>query len=86
MLNAARINEELRQKLWAERANHATQLKILDSDVNQNVFDDDNLNINYLRKFGEMAIVKRTNKIQSKLSNKEVTCMCLGRCCKIKKY
>ena len=51
----------------------------LDSDVTPNVFDDDNFDINYLREFGEMAIVKKTNKIQSKLSNKGIPCMYLGK-------
>ena len=51
----------------------------LDTDVTPNVFDDDNFNINYLREFGEMAIVKKTNKIQSKLSNKGIPCMYLGK-------
>ena len=84
MLNGAHLTPSLRSGLWAECAHTATYIDNLDCDnaTGEPRFKlfhgTDDKRFSYLRKFGEMAIVKVGTSIQNKLENRGIPAIYLG--------
>ena len=85
MLNAAQLNQEFRQGLWAECAQTATYLDNHDCESSENkrpryteFYGRDDKTFPYIRRFGEMAIVKTGVKLQNKLENRGIPVLYLG--------
>lgn len=85
MLNAAQLNQEFRKGLWAECARTATYLDNQDCENSENkrprfteFYGRDDKSFPYIRRFGEVAVVKTGNKIQNKLENRGEPALYLG--------
>ncbi len=84
MLNAAQLNQEFRSGLWAECAQTATYLDIQDYEVSDQKrprfteFDGHDKSFRFFKTFGEIAIVKTGEELQSKLENRGVPVFYLG--------
>jgi hypothetical protein len=83
MLNWANFPESLRQLLWAQCANHATQLENILSKQNSSTaselfYGQNPPWIQHLKIFGEIGIVHDHKKIGSKLSDRGQPCVFIG--------
>ena len=84
ILNEAKLTENIRNKLWAEACNHATNLenKLINIGETKSAYE-----LFYNKKppklcshqFGELAVVQDTQQIKSKMTNKGKTCMFVGQ-------
>jgi hypothetical protein len=75
MLNWANFPKSLRQRLWAQCANHATQLENILCKQNSNTaselfYGQNPPWIQHLKIFGEIGIVHDHKKIHSKLTDR----------------
>ena len=76
MLNWGKFPTELRGKLWAEAANCATKLENIMIKENsekctyEKMWNKRPKYLRYLRRFGEIAVVKTGAKIKSKLTDR----------------
>jgi len=85
MLNAAHLNQEFRKGLWAECARTATYLDNQDCEASESkrprfteFYGYDDKSFRFIRCFGEIAVVKTGDKIQSKLENRGIPVLYLG--------
>jgi hypothetical protein len=83
MLNWANFPEKLRQLLWAQCANHATQLENIlckqNSNTESDLFYGQNPPwIKHLKIFGEIGNVHDHKKIHSKIANRGQPCIFIG--------
>ena len=85
MLNAAQLNKEFRQGLWAECAQTATYLDNQDCESSERkrpryteFYGHDDKSFPFIRRFGEVAIVKTGEKLRSKLENRGMPALYLG--------
>jgi Reverse transcriptase (RNA-dependent DNA polymerase) len=83
MLNWANFPDSLRQLLWAQCANHATQLENILSKQNSNTaselfYGQNSPWIQHLKIFGEIGIVHDHKKIRSKLADRGRPCIFIG--------
>ena len=84
MLNAAQVSKTLRKGLWAECAKTATLLENICVGVHEDqpsytkFFKKDNDTLWHMHPFGEIAIVTKKKKLQSKLENTGIPAICLG--------
>ena len=84
MFNAAMLDGDMRNGLWAKCANTATKLDNLDCDNDEKVqrykrfMKKDFKGYDNLRKFGEDGIKTLRKKIQAKIKNKGIPCLYLG--------
>jgi len=86
VMNAAKLDKSTRNGVWAEAARHSTDIDNLlvraskkDKGPPHTAFyKKESKKVAHLRQFGEMAIVKFSNKIQAKLKDKGKPMMCLG--------
>ena len=81
--NHAQLHENVRQGLWAECATLCTMLDTISTSTDKQslyhkFYGKTSPVINKLRTFGELGIVKKTTKIQSKLVNKGDLCIFVG--------
>ena len=87
MLNAAKLDQNTRRGVWAESAKVATELenalvrrRKVDKGPSFNQFHQEEWKgIPHLHQFGEMAVIKTGESIQSKLKDKGTTMMYVGR-------
>ena len=84
IMNGARITDEMRGYLWVEAANTATNLENAlvyekaDKSSYENFWNKQPDYTRYLRRFGEMAVIKVHSKIKGKLKDKGKTVMLVG--------
>ena len=82
MMKSANLSQGMKQDLWSECANTATDLSNLISshkDTPHRIFyGQDPKFIDNLHIFGEMAVIKKSPKFQSKLNDKGIKVMFLG--------
>ena len=84
MFNAAMLDGDMRNGLWAECANTATKLDNLDCDNDEKVprykqfMKEDFKGFDNLRKFGEVGIKTLRKKIPAKIKKKGIPCLYLG--------
>jgi len=83
MLNSARLNKEFCRGLWAECARTACALDNLDCNRNKKpryiaFYGKDYKGFKHLRKFGEIGVVTKGDKIKIKLVNHGEACLYLG--------
>ena len=85
MLNAAKLNGELRSGLWAECARTATYLDNQDCETSEHkrpryteFYGYDDKSFRFIRRFGEMAIVKTGAELRNKLENRGIPALYLG--------
>jgi hypothetical protein len=87
MLNTARVPKEIREGVWAEAAQYATDIENMIVTANKPVssvtlfYKENAPTIKALRIFGEMAVIEdsATRKMRAKLANRGKPCMFLGR-------
>jgi hypothetical protein len=85
MLNAANLSGELRSGLWAECAKTATYLDNQDCESSENkrpryteFYGYDDKSFRFIRRFGQMAIVKIGEELRNKLANRGIPALYLG--------
>ena len=84
MLNSAGLNNELRNKTWAECAMTTTYLSNIMATLSENKCQLELLigckpKLNYnLKTFGEIGVVTVKDHIQGKLRNQGTTCILVG--------
>jgi transposase InsO family protein len=84
MLNGANLEDELRDKIWAECVMIVTYLsKIISTKSNlkspfELLYGEKSILHDNLKIFGEVRVVTTKDKIQAKLSNRRTTCMFVG--------
>ncbi len=84
-LNTAKLPENLRKLLWAEAANHATDvINGIITDRNklppfQAFFGKFPVYFKYLKTFGQLCVVASNQKLKSKMSDRGLLCLYLGR-------
>ena len=87
VLNGAELPSRIRTKLWAEAANHATQVDSIlvkpgetESAYKKFYGDDPEWAKGHLRTFGEMAVVaiQHNKKVRAKLADRGTVCMMVG--------
>lgn len=87
MLNTARVPQNIREGIWAEAAQYATDIENIIVSANKPISSDNQFykttgsTIKSLRVFGEVAVVEdsKTRKIHGKLVNRGKPCLFLGR-------
>jgi hypothetical protein len=84
MLTAAGLPEKLRPKLWAEAARTATDVEnvimsMKDGTTAYAAFGLDVPNLQHIKQFGEVALVKFAPNIKGKLMNRGIPVIYLGR-------
>ena len=84
-LNTANVPQSLRQVLWAEAANHATDV-INGLITHKNkippykaFFGTQPTYFPYLKTFGQLCVVASNQKLKSKMSDRGILCLYLGR-------
>jgi hypothetical protein len=84
MLNSAKLTQDLRHGLWAECANTATLLENITvrNDESKTPYElfhgKQSEKFEFLRKFGEVAVVTNKDNIQGKLENRGITTLFVG--------
>ena len=85
MLNAAKLSGVLRSGLWAECAQTATYLDNQDCETSDHkrpryteFYGFDDKSFRFIRRFGEMAIVKTGAELRNKLENRGIPALYLG--------
>ena len=84
MLNWARLTERLRHRLWAQCADVATKLENIivkggsEMSAHEKFYGYALEIFEYLRTFGEVAMVHDENKINGKLTNRGIPCLFIG--------
>lgn len=87
MLNTARVPKEIREGIWTEAAQYATDIKNIIVLANKPTASDNQFykttgpSIKNMQIFGEIAVVKtsKIRKIRAKLTNCGKSCLFLGR-------
>ena len=85
ILNAAKLTQPLRQLLWAEAANHSTDvINGICTSTNpippyRAFYNKDPSYFKYLRPFGELSVIASNNKLKSKMSDRGFLGLYLGR-------
>jgi len=84
LLNTAKLPQWLRNGLWPKAFLHSILLENVIVPTNKTAsayklfYGEDYKGLNHLHIFGEVAVVKGTTKIQSKLKNKGLPLLCCG--------
>ncbi len=84
MFKEAGLTEELKNEIWSKGASTATLLEniictpLKKVPAYEKFYEREQKNVRILKPLGEMAIVSRRAKIQSKLSDRGKLCMMLG--------
>lgn len=87
MLNTARVPKEIREGIWTEAAQYATDIKNIIVLANKPTASDNQFykttgpSIKNMQIFGEIAVVEtsKIRKIRAKLTNCGKSCLFLGR-------
>jgi hypothetical protein len=83
--NAGKFDQEMKDKLWGECAMTVTDVENLlvakkqTKPAHEKFFEEELSKAECMRQFGEMGVIKTSNKIKGKLKDRGLSCVCLGQ-------